>query len=57
MNKSGRSLETASQARYIDPRLCPRRVNMGHVASSTRYLEFRNTNCSDFEESSMSNLD
>ena len=55
--RSGMSSETASHARYIDPRLCPRRVNIGHVASSTRYLEFRNTKCNDFGESSMSNLD
>ena len=57
IKRSGMSSETASHARYIDPRLCPRRVNIGHVASSTRYLEFRNTKCSDFGESSMSNLD
>jgi len=57
IKRSGMNSETASHARYIDPRLCPRRVNIGHVASSTRYLEFRNTKCSDFGESSMSNLD
>ena len=57
MNISGTNFETASHARYIDPRLCPSRVNAGHVASSTRYLEFRNTKCSDFEESLMPNLD
>jgi len=57
MNRSGTSFETASHARYIDPRLCPSRVNMGHVVSSTRYLELRKTKCSDSGESSMSNLD
>ena len=46
--RSGMNSETASHARYIDPRLCPRRVNIGHVASSTRYLEFRNTKYNDF---------
>ena len=43
IKRSGTSFETASHARYIDPRLCPSKVNIGHVASSTRYLEFRNT--------------
>jgi hypothetical protein len=57
MKRSGTSFETASHARYIDPRLCPRRVNIGHVASSTRYLEFKNTKWRDFGERSMSNLD
>ena len=57
MNKSGTNFETASHARHIDPRLWPRRVNIGHVESSTRYLEFRNTKCSDFGESLISNLD
>ena len=47
IKRSGMNSETASHARYIDPRLCPG-VNIGHVASSTRYLEFRNTKCSDF---------
>ena len=57
MNKSGTNFETASHTRYIDPRLCPSIVNFGHVASSTRYLELRNTKCSDAGESSISNLD
>jgi hypothetical protein len=51
------NFETASQARYIDPRLCPSMVNFGHVASSTRYLELRDTKCSDSGERVMSNLD
>ena len=57
MNKSGTNFETASHARYIDPKLCPSIVNFGHVASSTRYLELRNTKCSDVGKSSISNLD
>lgn len=47
----------ASHARYIDTRFCPRRVNIGHMESSTRYVEFRNRTCSAYGESSMSNLD
>ena len=47
MNKSGTNFETASHARYIDPRLCPSIVNFGHDLSSTRYLELRYTKCSD----------
>lgn len=39
IKRSGMNLEPASHPRYIDPRLCPRRVNTGHVVSSTRYLE------------------
>ena len=36
MNRSGISLDKASHARYIDPRLCPKRVKRGQVESSTR---------------------
>ena len=57
MNKSGTNFETASHTRYTDPRLCPSIVNFGHVASSTRYLELRNTKCSDVGDSSISNRD
>ena len=53
---SGMSPETTSHARYIDPKLCPRRMNIGQVASSTRHLEFRNTSAT-ILGSSMSNLD
>ena len=56
MKRSGVNSERATHARYIDPRLCPRRGNTGHVASSMRYPEFRNTKCSDLGESVMSNL-
>ena len=50
------SSETTSRARYIDPRLRSRRVNIGHVASSTSYLEPKNTKCSGFGGGSTSNL-
>jgi hypothetical protein len=33
----------ASHARYIEPILWPMRVNLGHVASSTRFRDWRKT--------------
>lgn len=36
MKRSGMSFDKASQARYMDPRLCPKRVKRGQVESSTR---------------------
>jgi len=57
IKRSGMNLETASHARYIDPMLCPRRVNIGHVVFSTRYPEFRNTKSSNPGERWIPNLD
>lgn len=36
MKRSGMRAETASHARYIEPRLCPRSVKRGHAESSTQ---------------------
>lgn len=46
MNRSGISRDMASQARTIDPRLCPASVKRRHVLSSTHFLLCRNTKCS-----------
>jgi hypothetical protein len=56
MYKSGMSFDIASQARYIDPILCPTRVNRGQKESSTKYRDFRNTKWMVEGSSSISNL-
>ena len=55
MYKSGMRVDMASQARYMDPRLWPSNVNRGHVESSTRFLEFKNTKWSVRGSNEMSN--
>jgi hypothetical protein len=47
MNRSGMTWERASQARYIEPRLCPKSVKRGQLASSTHLLFLKKTKWSD----------
>ena len=54
MNKSGIRCVMASHTRYIEPMLCPKRVNRGQVESSTRYRDSRNTKSRVWGDSSMS---
>ena len=57
MKRSGIKFIIASQASTTEPRLCPSRVNRGHVASSTRYRFLRKTKCRVAGASVMPNLD
>jgi hypothetical protein len=45
----------ASHARYMEPRLCPIRVNRGHALSSTNLLDSRKTKCRESGTRVMSN--
>ena len=55
MYSSGINFDIASQAKYIEPRLCPKRVKRGQVESSTMCREFRKTKWSKAGSSAMSN--